>query len=74
MRETMSAEEVIVYLKDLLEDALEETQEALDTGALSEFAKGSRNAYIIILEELKRWEKAEENGLFYDTEEAFPAS
>ncbi len=64
----MTAEKVLIYLKDILEYYLEE----LNTVENTEFILGERTAYIECLEIIQRWKNAKEIGLNYPIEVRFP--
>ncbi len=63
-----TAEEVLLYLKDLLENNLEELFQAKKT----EFILGEQVAYVECLEVVQRWKHAERVGLNYVIENRFP--
>lgn len=70
--EKYPAEEILTMMMDCLISNLEECEEEEQKGKLSEFAYGSKTAYVEMLELIQRWEKAEEYGLDWDIEENFP--
>ena len=63
--------EVLIYMIALLIDYLEELSDVADRPE-DQFAYGEKTAYIECLEMLSMWEKADENGLFFDVEQRFP--
>ena len=69
MQRDRSAEGILKYLIDILEEDLEElnTLEVVD-----DFSNGEKHACVECLEVIREWEKAEDYGLDYDIEERFP--
>lgn len=65
---TISAEEVLTYIKELFESYLEE----LNGTEKREFSYGEKTAYVECLEIVQKWERASEIGLNYDIEKRFP--
>ncbi len=63
-----TAEEVLGYLKELLEVYLAE----LNGAEKNTFAYGEKTAYVECLEIIQLWEKAQTFGLNYDIEKRYP--
>ena len=63
-----TAEEVLGYLKELLEVYLAE----LNGSEKNQFAYGEKTAYVECLEIIQLWEKAQTFGLNYDIEKRYP--
>lgn len=63
-----TAEEVLEYMKELLETYLGE----LNGLEKNEFAYGEKTAYVECLEIIQFWEKAQTFGLDYDIENRYP--
>ncbi len=66
----LEAEELLVYLIDLLTEYLTEIDRMEDKE--NAFVCGEQIAYIECLEIVQRWEYAEEYGLDFKVEEKFP--
>ena len=65
--DNMNAEDVIVYLIDLLTDYLDE----LDTYEQNDFTLGEKTAYVETLEILQSWKDAKSHGLDYRIEDKY---
>lgn len=63
-----TAEEVLEYMKELLEVYLSE----LNGYEKNAFAYGEKTAYVECLEVIQLWEKAQTFGLDYDIEQRYP--
>lgn len=63
-----TAEEVLEYMKELLETYLGE----LNGLEKNEFAYGEKTAYVECLEMIQIWEHARAMGLDYEVEKRFP--
>ncbi len=63
-----TAEEVLEYMKELLEVYLAE----LNGYEENAFAYGEKTAYVECLEVIQLWEKAQTFGLDYDIEQRYP--
>lgn len=63
-----TAEEVLSYMKELLETYLAE----LNGFEKNAFAYGEKTAYVECLEIIQFWEKAQTFGLDYDIENRYP--
>ena len=63
-----TAEEVLEYMKELLEVYLAE----LNGYEKNAFAYGEKTAYVECLEVIQLWEKAQTFGLDYDIEPRYP--
>ncbi len=67
----LSAEEVLILLKELLISYLEELKDACEPGENS-FLYGEQTAYTECLEYIRLWDRAAEHGLDFDIEERYP--
>ena len=67
-----SAEEVLLEMYDHFSQGLEEIVEKYRNESIPDFARGTKNAYIEILEAIQKWKHAEENGFDWEVEEVFP--
>ena len=67
-----SADETLLRIIDQAMKALEELDEARNSGESPEFVNGSYNAWLECLQIAQQWENAEELGLDWDIEENFP--
>ena len=67
----LSAEEVLILLKELLVCYLEELKDARETGE-NGFLYGEQTAYTECLEYILLWDRAAEHGLDFDIEERYP--
>ena len=67
----LSAEEVLILLKELLICYLEELKDARETGENS-FLYGELTAYTECLEYIRLWDRAAEHGLDFDIEKRYP--
>ena len=65
--DNMNAEDVIVYLIDLLTDYLDE----LNTYEQNDFTLGEKTAYVETLEILQSWKDAKSHGLDYRIEDKY---
>lgn len=67
----LTAEEVLIMLKELLLYYLEELKDARNAGEDS-FLYGEQTAYTECLELVRLWERAAEHGLDFEIEERYP--
>ena len=67
----MDAEEILVYLAELLLIYLEEVKDAKGAGENS-FQYGKQTAYTECLEIIQAWKGAEKIGLNFDIEKRYP--
>ena len=67
----MDAEEILVYLAELLLLYLEELKDAKGAGENS-FRYGEQTAYTECLEIIRAWKDATKIGLDFDTEKRYP--
>ena len=67
----MDAEEILVYLAELLLMYLEELNDARQSGENS-FRYGEQTAYTECLEIIREWKGAEKIGLNFDIEKRYP--
>ena len=63
-----SATQILVYLKERIEEYLNALNECAD----SDFLYGEKTAYVECLEIIQRWQEAESVGLHYSIEERYP--
>lgn len=66
-----TAEEILIYLIELLLFYLEGLKEAEATDA-DQFCYGEKTAYVECLEIIQDWDKAEQHGLGFDIESKYP--
>ena len=69
----MNAEETLKLLIDFAFRALDDLEEQDHDGRLTEYQRGLKSLHVEYLEQIqKNWEKANEAGLDFDIEDAFP--
>lgn len=68
---TQKADDVLIYMIDILSLYLEELSDVSNNPSM-QFCYGEKTAYTECLEMLQHWEKAKENGLYFDIEKKYP--